>query len=125
MGVGHMSWIIWGLVIVSVGLSAIAQLSMKIGMTNVRGSDESFVDQAILIATSPYVIGGLSLYGLGAVLWLMVLSKIPLSTAYPLVSLGFVFVAFLSWAVLGETLPVTRLVGIGLILGGVMLVGSS
>ncbi len=114
----------WLFAIASICLSALAQLTMKIGMTKIRLSGVAGGELFRSIALSPYVIGGLALYGVGAVLWLMVLSKAPLSMAYPLVSLGFIFVALLSWSVLGETLPLGRIVGIGLILAGVVLVGS-
>ncbi len=114
----------WLFAIISISLSALAQLVMKIGMTKVRLAGAAGTDLLWSIALSPFVIGGLALYGVGAVLWLMVLSKAPLSMAYPLVSLGFVFVALLSWSLLGETLPVGRIAGIALILAGVVLVGS-
>ncbi len=114
----------WFFAIISISFSALAQLTMKMGMTRIRLSGASGAELFRSIALSPFVIGGLALYGFGAVLWLMVLSKAPLSMAYPLVSLGFIFVALLSWSVLGETLPLTRILGIGLILAGVVLVGS-
>lgn len=96
---------------------------MKIGMTKVRASGTEGAQLVYTVATSPHVVGGLALYGIGAVLWLVVLSRVPLSMAYPLVSLGFVFVALLSWGVLGEALPLMRIAGISLIFAGVVLVG--
>lgn len=120
-----MSWVSWIFVVLSVGLSSLAQLSMKIGMARIKTDQHSLIDALVAITFSPFIIFGLSIYGVGAALWLVVLSKVPLSSAYPLVSLGFVFVAFLSWSVLGEALPLMRLAGIALILAGVILVGSS
>lgn len=116
---------IWISAVSSISLSAVAQLLMKMGMTKVRLAGPSGSDAMITTATSPLVIAGLGLYGIGAMLWLVVLSRVPLSMAYPLVSLGFVFVALLSWMFLGETLPAARTIGIGLILAGVALVGRT
>jgi drug/metabolite transporter (DMT)-like permease len=111
------------LALTSISLSAIAQLLMKIGMTRLQSPNDS--QGALGVATSPYILAGFAAYGVGAVLWLQVLSKIDLSRAYPLVSLGFVIVAMLSWLVLGEKLPLTRLVGISLIVIGVVLIGRA
>jgi len=118
-----MPLITWVFALVSILLSALAQLSMKIGMTRIRESCVTGVDLVRAIAFSPHVMGGLALYGVGAILWLSVLSRAPLSMAYPLVSLGFVFVSVLAWALLGEILPPLRIAGITFILLGVAMVG--
>jgi drug/metabolite transporter (DMT)-like permease len=115
--------ITWVFALVSIMLSALAQLSMKIGMTRIREGGATGAELARQIALSPHVIGGLAMYGVGAVLWLAVLSRAPLSMAYPLVSLGFVFVSVLAWTVLGESLPLLRVAGIACILLGVAMVG--
>jgi len=118
-----MSAQVWLAALASIGLSSIAQLLMKIGMAGARGSHAAGMTLAVQIASNPYVVGGFAAYGFGAILWLFVLSRIALSVAYPLVSLGFVFVSILSWLVLGEHLPPVRLAGLALIIGGVALVG--
>ena len=115
--------ITWVFALVSILLSALAQLSMKIGMSRIREGGAAGAELARQIALSPHVIGGLAMYGVGAVLWLAVLSRAPLSMAYPLVSLGFVFVSVLAWTVLGESLPLLRVAGIACILLGVAMVG--
>ncbi|MGH7155332.1 MAG: EamA family transporter, partial [Acetobacteraceae bacterium] len=58
-------------------------------------------------------------------LWLAVLSRVPVSAAYPMISIGFVIVALLGWAFLGETLTPTRVAGIAFICCGVLLVSRS
>ena len=118
-----MPLIIWVYALASIALSALAQLSMKIGMTRIREAHVTGPELATRIVLSPHVIGGLAMYGVGAVLWLAVLSRVPLSMAYPLVSLGFVFVSVLAWSVLGESLPLLRVAGIACILVGVAMVG--
>lgn len=74
--------------------------------------------------TNKYVIVGFLLYGLGAVVWLGVLSKWDVSKAYPLVGLGFVFTVGIGFLA-GEQLSVARVSGVFLICAGVFLVGKS
>lgn len=75
--------------------------------------------------TSPMVILGLFLYLLSAALWVMILSKVDLSFAYPLLSIGYLLVLFVSWAFLHETISPVRLVGVVLIMLGVIFVFRS
>lgn len=110
-----------GLAVLCVLLSAGAQLSMKVGMTP-AGSAGSGVGGAYAHAlTSLWVWAGLALYGLSAVAWLWVLSRLDVSVAYPLVSLGFVvtFAAGVLW--LGEPWSWQRVLGAGFIVVGVLL----
>lgn len=76
------------------------------------------------VLTDRYVLGGFVLYGLGAVVWLGVLSKWDVSKAYPLVGLGFLFTVAIGF-LLGEEVSVPRVIGVALICAGVFLVGRS
>ena len=67
---------------------------------------------------------GFSLYGLGAVVWLAVLSQWDVSKAYPLVGIGFVLTALFGWF-LGEDVTILRLFGVALICAGIACVGWS
>ena len=96
---------------------------MKIGMTGLRSWSTATGPLLIAAATNPYVLGGFAAYGIGAVLWLKVLAWADLSLAYPLISLGFILVAVLSWLVLGERLSLGRVAGVALIVIGVALMG--
>ena len=107
------------LVTFSVGMSVSAQLALRHGMAAVAASGGSLVTGA---ATSPWVLGGLTMYGLGTVTWLLLLSRIDLVVAYPLGSLNFVFVTALSGFVLHEQVPTLRWVGTVLILVGIYVV---
>lgn len=75
-------------------------------------------------ASEPLVLGGLGLYALGAVVWLLVLAKWEVSRAYPLVGMGFVLTAIVG-LMIGESLTLPRLLGISMIAVGVILVGQS
>lgn len=107
------------LVTFSVGMSVGAQLSLRHGMAAVAEGGGSLVTGA---ATSPWVLGGLAMYGFGTVSWLLLLSRIDLVVAYPLGSLNFVFVTALSAFLLHEQVPTLRWVGTALILLGIYVV---
>lgn len=116
---------VWALALASISLSSIAQLLMKVGTTGVRLAVQSGSPAIFATVTNMHIVAGFAAYGIGAILWLSVLSRVDLSMAYPLVSLGFVLVAILSWLVLGEHMPPGRLMGIALIVAGVALVGGT
>ena len=100
-------------------LSSAAQLAMKRGMGAPAGSDVAATYAQAL--TSPMVWLGLVLYGASAVLWLWVLSRLDVSRAYPLVSLGFVVTLALGIVRLGEPFSWLRVAGCTLIVIGVSL----
>jgi multidrug transporter EmrE-like cation transporter len=64
-------------------------------------------------------------YGTSLCVWLAALAKAPVSTAYPMLSLGYVVVTWVSVTWMGESLSVPKVVGIALICGGVFLVSRS
>lgn len=112
----------------SIALSVAAQFSLKAGMSGAGVREtlaEPFSLRTILgVLTDKYVLGGFMLYGLGAVVWLAVLSKLDVSKAYPLVGLGFVFTVAIGY-LLGEQVTLPRVIGVALICAGVFLVGRS
>lgn len=112
------------LILLSVGLSAIAQIAMKAGVSGVATqASASVLGSYTAMLTAPKVLLGLACYGLGALIWLRVLSMMDVSQAYPFVAVGFVLTMALGFILLGETPHLTRLVGAGFILVGVWLVG--
>lgn len=121
---------IFALILASVGLSALAQIAFKLGMSS------SVVQTAIgeraewplvlwQICTQPYVIGGFICYGIGALMWLFVLARIDVTLAYPFVGIGFILTMVLGVIVLGEVVSVMRIVGTLLIILGIALLASS
>jgi multidrug transporter EmrE-like cation transporter len=100
-------------------LSSAAQIAMKRGMAAPTGGDLASTYSHAL--TSPLVWLGLVLYGMSAVLWLWVLSRLPVSLAYPLVSLGFVVTMGVGVVWLGEPFSWVRVAACTLIVGGVTL----
>ncbi len=123
-----MKWHTLALIMLSVSLSALAQIVLKYGMSSVQ-AQRALVDSKLsglaIIATSPHVLSGFALYGLGAVLWLGVLARIEVSQAYPFVGLGFLMTMAFAIAFLGEAFSIPRLAGSLLITAGVVLVARS
>src|SRR5579863_5597209 len=100
------------LIVFSIFCGIGGQLALKVGMDHVgRVSADALTQPLAMIGrlgTSPFVLGGLGLYGLGAVAWLTVLSRVPLSLAYPLLALSYAVTPVLAWVVLGETVSSIR-----------------
>jgi drug/metabolite transporter (DMT)-like permease len=119
-----MRGIILGLALVSICMSAVAQVLFKLGMSAPAVRDAGSTSALVrLVALSPGVLGGLALYGLGTVLWLGVLSRAELSQAYPFVGLSFVLTAIFGAVLFNDTLSPQRIAGIAAIVLGVWLVG--
>jgi len=116
------------LILFSVSLAVFGQFFLKKGMLQIG-------EMPLSIGTPFYLLGkvltnlrlfiGFSLFGLSAVVWLVVLSRVDLSLAYPMVSIGYVFAMFLSWKYLGEEISVIRLAGVAVICCGVFLLSRS
>jgi drug/metabolite transporter (DMT)-like permease len=105
------------------------QLTLKAGMSQIGRIGEDSLGEPLQIAlkvlASPYVVGGLALYVLGAAAWLTVLSRVPLSAAYPVLAISYAITPALAWLLLGEAVPATRWFGIITICLGVILVSQS
>lgn len=115
------------LILFSVASSAVAQLLLKIGMSH-RGDEPAHAaGWPAVIGTAlsnPFVVGGLALYALGALVWLLVLAKADLSFAYPFVGVGFILTLAMSRVVLDEVITMQRLFGTLLVAAGVVLVAT-
>jgi drug/metabolite transporter (DMT)-like permease len=117
---------VWLMALISVSLSALGQYLMKTAMSGpaIRTAlGEGVLTGAVKAAGEPFLIAGLACYGFSMLLWLLCLSRMPLTVAYPLVSLSLVLVIGLATAFGGEKVSGAQFVGIALIIGGVLLVG--
>ncbi|WP_109482956.1 EamA family transporter [Paraburkholderia sp. C35] len=115
-------------ILAGVALNATAQLLLKAGTTAVGHFEFTLANIIPIgwrIATQLPIIGGLACYVLSVVVWIVGLSRVDVSIAYPMLSLGYVVNAFAAWYLFGEVLTAQRLVGIGVILVGVVLVARS
>lgn len=118
----------FALVMTGVLLNAAAQLLLKAG-TNQVGAFSFALENAWPIgsrlATSPPILGGLACYVVSVVVWILALSRVPVSVAYPMLSVGYIVNALAAWWLFGESLGAQKLVGIGFIIVGVFLVARS
>ena len=109
-------------------LNALAQLGLK-AATGVSGplvaGDAGVWQRAAKVLVVPSLWFALLAYGLSLIVWLVGLSRVPVSQAYPLLSLGYVINIGLAWWLLGEVPNVQRVAGIGVIVLGVVLVARS
>lgn len=112
------------LILVSVGLSAFAQTLFRIGMTKpdvqaaLNGGGTGLLRPLLL---SPHLWGGMAAYGVGVLLWLFVLSRVPVSFAYPFVALGIAITTLSGVLILGETMSRLSLAGIAIIVAGILV----
>jgi multidrug transporter EmrE-like cation transporter len=115
----------FGFLITGVLLNAAAQLLLKAG-TNMLGvitltRDNWWATIWRMAGTGPFVMG-VSIYVVSLFIWILGLSRVPVSMAYPLLSLGYVVNAIAAYYLFGEAVTVTRWVGIGFIIVGVWLI---
>ena len=115
------------LILVSVSLSALAQLTLKIGAQTaaMRPNHIGPGGEIGALLRSPMVIGGFGLYGIGAMLWLLVLARAPLSLAYPFVGLGFILTLIAGTMYLHEDVTWVRVLGTLMIAVGCAMVAWS
>jgi drug/metabolite transporter (DMT)-like permease len=118
----------FSLVMAGVLLNAAAQLLLKAGTTRV-GEFAFTLDNVgpvgWRLATNPYIAGGLACYVVSVVVWILALSRVPVSIAYPMLSVGYIVNALAAWYLFGESLTAQKLLGIGFIMIGVYLVARS
>lgn len=124
----HMTPLSLALILTGVLLNAAAQLLLKAG-TNAVGHFEFHVDNLLPIgmklAFQPHILGGMACYVVSLVVWIMALSRVPVSIAYPMLSIGYVVNAFAAYFLFNEPLAGQKLLGIGFIVVGVWLVARS
>jgi drug/metabolite transporter (DMT)-like permease len=116
------------LLIPAIVSSTTGQLFLKVGMSQVGGF--AFSPDAILtilpqVILNPFIwVGFIGFIG-GTVFWLGVISRAPLSLAYPILALSYFLVVMEAWLILGEPLTWQLLLGVGIIFIGVVVVGLS
>ena len=118
------------LILFSVTLAASAQLALKHGMNLVNDelAPKTFSlngDSLRVVAGQPFVWGGLFLFGLSALVWLVVLSRASLSFAYPFAALTYVLILLFDQFVLDEHVPGLRWAGVAFIGVGIILVSQT
>jgi multidrug transporter EmrE-like cation transporter len=123
-----MNGLSFALILAGVLLNAIAQLLLKAGTNSVgqfEFSGANVVPIGMKLAFQPYIVAGIVCYLVSLVVWLMALSRVEVSIAYPMLSIGYVVNSVAAWYLFGEAVTPMRLAGIGIIVVGVYVVARS
>jgi multidrug transporter EmrE-like cation transporter len=113
------------LILLSVLLGAAGQVLVKFGAVNLNFNNENFFNIFLSILTNIPVMSGIIVYGISFLIWIKVLSKVELSYAYPMVSLGYVLIIIFSYFIFKENVTITRIFGVVIIIIGVIIVSKS
>jgi len=118
----------FAMLLTGVLLNAAAQLLLKAG-TNAVGRFEfaaaNIVPIGWRLATEPHIMGGMACYVLSLAVWIVGLSRVPVSVAYPMLSIGYVVNVLAAWWLFGESITLTKIAGIGFIIIGVWLIART
>jgi multidrug transporter EmrE-like cation transporter len=111
----------WITLAAAITTSLIGQILLKAGASGSVAASAGFMDQLFRWQT----ILGLGCYGGAALLYIIALRKIPMSVALPSTAASYVVIALIGWAVFGETMDVQKMLAIGLICAGVVLLATT
>ena len=123
-----MNFVVFALIILSVLFNTAAQIALKAGMLQIghfNFSWENLIPIILKIIASPWIILGMMIYVGSVSVWLLVLSRTPISIAYPMASLGYITSAIAAYYLWGEDLTLMRIAGIIAILVGVYMVAKT
>ncbi len=116
------------LILFSVSLNALAQLFIRQGMLQI-GKVSLKLDQLWYMAwrslTNWYLLGGMLCYAVSIITWMVVLSRVNVSLAYPFLSVGYIITAVLAYFILNEPLTLQKMIGIAVICLGVIILTYS
>lgn len=114
--------------LVSIVLLVSGQTLLKVGLNDIGGVslfDGNPIGSLLGLFRTPWIILGFVCYGIAAILWLDVLSKLDFSMAFPMVSLTYVFAILIGRFIFQETVGLDRIVGVLLILTGLFFIMRS
>jgi len=109
------------ILLLAICLGALGQILLKSGLGQL-GDRPGIARVLSTILTNARVFGGFLCYGVSSLFYLVALSRLPLSYAYPMIALSYVIVTYLAWQLLGERVPLLRIGGLAIILVGVVVV---
>jgi drug/metabolite transporter (DMT)-like permease len=113
----------FGLLLAAVLSGTIGQFFLKAGAGKLGVvTSSNFLRQTLGVFVSPDVLVGLVFYGAGAVLYILLLTRLPLSIVGPSVAVQYIFALLVGYFFFHEPIPLVRVVGLGLIVSGVILV---
>lgn len=108
----------------SIMMSSTAHVLLKKGAMSVSEltvSGQSLLMNVWVVATNPWVVGGMCLHVSALAVWMWALSRVDISFAYPFLAVGYVFVSLMAWQWLGENITLTRVSGMAIIIIGIFV----
>ncbi|MFV9504559.1 MAG: multidrug resistance protein [Oscillochloridaceae bacterium umkhey_bin13] len=126
--IGGLTMSTWALILIATVMGIVGQTMLKHGMNQMGPlslSADSVPSIVWEIVRSPFVVGGLLIYGFGTFFWLITLSRIDLTVAYPFVSLNHVLLFLIGWLILREAVSPMRAAGVAVICVGMILIARS
>lgn len=123
-----MNLVSFSLIFTGVMLNVAAQLLIKAGTNSIgffEFSRENILPIGWKLATEPHIIGAMFCYALSVVIWILALSRVQVSIAYPLLSMGYVVNAAAAWWFFNETFNPAKVAGIGVIILGVIIISRA
>jgi len=116
------------LILTGVTLNATAQLLLKAGARTLPGASLQVSNAGVLLERALMngpILAGLACYVVSVAFWILALTRVDVSVAYPMLSIGYVINAVAAAALFAEQLTAQRLAGIGVIVLGCWLVARS
>ncbi len=123
-----MNLVSFGLIFTGVMLNAAAQILMKAGTNSIghfEFSAENILPIGLRLATEWHIIVALLCYAISVVVWILALSRVPVSIASPMLSMAYVVNAIAAWYLLNEAFNPVKLVGMGVIILGVVIISRA
>jgi len=123
-----MNIVSFALIFTGVMLNAAAQILMKAGTNSVgyfEFSMENILPIGWKLATEWHIVVALGCYALSVVIWILALSRVPVSIAFPMLSMAYIVNAVAAWYLLGEAFSMTKVVGMGVIILGVIIISRA
>ena len=112
----------------TVAFNSLAQVLLRTGLKDVdiagMASQRAFGDLAQSLL-HPAVLGGITSFGVGLLFWFLAISRLPVSVAYPMISLAYIVVVVLGWLFLNEQIGWQKLTGASVIVVGVAIIARS
>jgi multidrug transporter EmrE-like cation transporter len=116
------------IILAGVMLNAVAQLALKASVREMGAISLNLASSATAfsrLAFEPFLWAGLVCYGISVVVWILALSRVDVSIAYPMLSMGYIVNALLAWQLFGEVMNPARIIGMSIILLGVYVLARS
>lgn len=113
----------FGLFLIAIITSATGQFLLKLGALKLgKVNATNWIGHIFSMLMTPQLLAGLFCYGLGAVAYILLLTRVNLSVAGPSAALIYIFSVLMGYFFFRESIPLSRAIGLGLIICGVLLV---